>query len=114
MTAAPSPQEQLHQTRAKLDQACRRSHQSPEPDCPRRSSLPDTPETASPARDLSPQRSASSDPPAAVPESLLRESHKALRFHTARVRSRHRSTSSQCLLYPQKRTLLERVGISAL
>jgi len=37
-----------------------------------------------------------------------------VRFYTTKVRSRHRSTSSQCLLYPQKRTLLERVGISAL
>src|SRR6516165_9686211 len=114
MTAAPSPQEQLHQTRAKLDQACRRSHQSPEPDCPRRSSLPDTPETASPARDLSPRRSASSDPPAAVPESLLRESHKALRFHTARVISGHCAATSRCPLYPRKRTLISTAVMSAL
>src|SRR5215831_11241548 len=30
------------------------------------------------------------------------------------VKSRHRGTSDQCPLYPQKRTLIERVGMSAL
>src|SRR6516164_9559770 len=30
------------------------------------------------------------------------------------VKSRHRSTSNQCPLYPRKRTSLERVGMSAL
>ena len=30
------------------------------------------------------------------------------------VKSRHRRTSNQCLLYPQKRTLVQRVGMSAL
>jgi len=30
------------------------------------------------------------------------------------VKSGHRGTSGQCLLYPQKRTLVERVGMSAL
>src|SRR5215831_18398328 len=29
------------------------------------------------------------------------------------IKSGHRSTSNQCLLYPQKRTLVERVGMSA-
>src|SRR5208282_2508636 len=69
MKAARLPPEQPHRTPAPIGRVRQQTHRLPEPDCSRRSSLPDTPETASPARDQSPQRTASSDPPQVGSES---------------------------------------------
>ena len=77
-----------------LDRVHRQRHRSPEPDCPRRSSLPGIPETACSARDPSPQRSASSDPPANREGILPRESNEAVRFYTAWV-NRYRSLRAE-------------------
>src|SRR6185312_9639520 len=60
----------------------RQMHRPPESDCPRRSSLQGTPETTSPARDRSPQQSASSDPSANRVGIIQRESNNQVRFHT--------------------------------
>src|SRR6476620_4281932 len=75
----------LHRTPPSISRACRQMHRPPESDCPRRSSLQGTPETTSPARDRSPQQSASSDPSANRVGIIQRESNNQVRFHTARV-----------------------------
>src|SRR3984957_2249787 len=74
-----------HQTQARPDRVLRRRHRPREPDCPRRSSLPGVPETAWSDRDGSPQRSASSDPPANRTRILSREAKQAMRFYTGWV-----------------------------
>src|SRR5215831_13889218 len=59
------PREQPRQIPAPPDQADQQRHRSLGPNYSRRSSLPDTLETVCFARDQCPQRSASSNPPAA-------------------------------------------------
>src|ERR1017187_6856568 len=66
----------------------------PSGDCPRRSSLPRIQETACFARDPTPQRSASSGPPANRAGIIPPESFEAGRFHTAWV-SRDRPTAHE-------------------
>jgi hypothetical protein len=63
---------------------------------------PGTPETASLARDRSPQRSASFDPSASESH-CESESHTA-RFYTARVKLRPRGVSQLGLFFPQQQT----------
>src|SRR5262252_6131197 len=75
---------------------------SPEPDCPRQSSLQGTPETTSPASDRPPQRSGSSDPPPRQ-NHCAEKSHEEVRFHTARVIFGSRWTSEGGLPFPGKR-----------
>src|SRR5512135_2440757 len=87
-----------HRMPARKDQAHQQRHRSPEPSCPRLSSLPGIRETASSARDPCLQRSASSDPPANRARILSRESNPAVRFHTARV-------ISDRAIQPQRRLL---------
>src|SRR5262245_54566900 len=76
------PRVPLHRTPSSISRAFRQKHRSPEPDCPRRSSLPGIPETASLGPDQSPQRSASSDPSANGVGIIPRESNNQMRFHT--------------------------------
>src|SRR5215475_3935974 len=103
----------LHRTPPSISRAWRQKHRSPEPDCPRRPSLQGTPETVSLGPDQSPQRSASSDPSAKSGGIIQRESNNQVRFHTSRVKSRHPKGSAECPLYPQKRTFVSAVVISA-
>ena len=71
------------QTQARPGRVPRQKHRSPEPDCPRRSSLPGIPETACSARDPCPQRSASSDPSANRAGIIPRESNEQCVFTQA-------------------------------
>src|SRR5262245_22053439 len=79
------PRVPLHRTSSSISRAFRQKHRSPEPDCPRRSSLPGIPETASLGPDQSPQRRASSDPSANGVGIIPRESNNQMRFHTVTV-----------------------------
>src|SRR6266478_8982729 len=89
MKAARSPREPPHRTPGPRGRVSQQRRQSPEPDCPHRSSPPDTRETASSARDRSPQRSVSSDPSANRGGIIQRESNNSVRFHTTWVRLGH-------------------------
>src|SRR5262245_15211313 len=82
MRVGQLPRVPLHRTPSSISRAFRQKHRSPEPDCPRRSSLPGIPETASLGPDQSPQRSASSDPSANGVGIIPRESNNQMRFHT--------------------------------
>jgi hypothetical protein len=62
-----------------------RTRRSPELDCLCRSSLPDTPERASPGPDPPPRQSASSDPPQTRDGILSRDAHEVRRFHTGQL-----------------------------
>src|SRR6266478_6803684 len=85
MKAARSPRERPHRTPGPRGRVSQQRRRSPEPDCPHRSSPPGTRETASSARDRSPQQSASSDPSANRGGIIQRESNNSVRFHTTRV-----------------------------
>src|SRR5260370_31443242 len=87
MKADPSPRERPHRTPGPRGRVSQQRRRSPEPDCPHRSSPPDTRETASSARDRHPQRSASSDPCANRGGIIQRESNNSVSFHTTRVTS---------------------------
>src|ERR1700731_5449605 len=76
------PRGPLHRNPTSISRAFQQRHRSPEPDCPHRSSLPSTPETASLGPGQSPQRSASSDPSANRVGIIQRESNTQVRFHT--------------------------------
>jgi hypothetical protein len=89
-------------------EAYRQTRRSPEPDCSRRSSLPGIQGKACSARDPPPQQSASSDPPKIVAGIISRPSHKAPRFHTARVMSALGVTSGPGLLSLQQRKSAQR------
>src|SRR6478752_1228149 len=86
MKAAPSPRERPHRTPGPRGRVSQQRRRSPEPDCPHRSSPPDTRETASSARDRPPQRSVSSDPSANRGGIIQRESNNSVRFHTTWVK----------------------------
>src|SRR5260370_34648923 len=87
MKAAPSPRERPDRSPGPRGRVSHQRRRSPEPDCPDRSSPPDTRETASSARDRPPQRSASSDPSANRGGIIQRESNNSVRFHTTWVKT---------------------------
>src|SRR5580693_173349 len=89
------PREPLHRNPTSISRAFQQRHRSPEPDCPHRSSLPSTPETASLGPGQSPQRSASSDPSANRVGIIQRESNAQVRFHTASPKKRQSAVARQ-------------------
>src|SRR5208283_1406075 len=97
--AARSPRDRPRQIPARPGRVPRQMRRSPGPDCPRRSSLPGTPEITSSARDQPPQRSASSDPPAYRARILPRESKQAIRFYTAWVMNYLADTTAGAAAY---------------
>src|SRR5260370_7503363 len=105
MKAARSPRERPHRTPGPRGRVSQQRRRSPEPDCPHRSSPPDTRETASSARDRPPQRSVSSDPSANRGGIIQRESNNSVRFHTTWVKLGHSATSPQFPVCPPKPTI---------
>src|SRR5262249_3794279 len=98
------PRVPLHRTPSSISRAFRQKHRSPEPDCPRRSSLPGIPETASLGPDQSPQRSASSDPSANGVGIIPTESNNQMRFHTVTVKIGHCGDVRCTTAFPHEQT----------
>src|SRR5262245_4427989 len=86
--ASGSTPPNLSSTKSSPSTVHQQRHQSREPDCPRRSRLPDIREITSSVRDPCPQRSVASDSPANRARIIARESHQTRHFHTARVTTR--------------------------
>src|ERR1044071_2247015 len=82
MRAGQLSREQPRQIPAPPSQAHQQRHRSPEPDCPRQSNLPGIRETMCFARDPSPQRNASSDPPPQPRISVARISRNTAFSHS--------------------------------